>query len=216
MTQAIEIAMIGSGNVGGALGVRLARAGYAVTFGTRGDRDVGALLQRADGRAKAAGLTEAVRGADVVILAVPGGAAVQAVQGLGDLSGKIVVDCTNPLRWDAGPVWTPPPQGSNAAAIADAAPGARVIKAFNTFGAEFHDNPELGGGTGANVFVAGDDEDARATVAELAERAGFAPVDAGPLRNAAVLENVAILWIHLAMVGGRGRDFTVQLVPRGS
>ncbi|MCA9708889.1 MAG: hypothetical protein KDK70_23795, partial [Myxococcales bacterium] len=104
-------------------------------------------------------------------------------------------------------------EGSNSAALAAALPGARVIKAFNTFGAEFHADPSLPGG-GADVPIAGDDAEARQRVADLAESAGFTPIDAGPLRNAAVLENVAMLWIHLATVGGHGRSGAFKLVSR--
>jgi NADPH-dependent F420 reductase len=208
-----RIAIIGTGNVGGALGVRMSLAGYDVTFGTRRGAALEELVGRTGGRARTAALAEAVATASVVVLAVPGAAAVEAARGLGDLSGKIVVDCTNPLRWDAGPVWTPPAEGSNAAAIAAAAPGARVVKAWNTFGAEHHGDPDLGDGRRADVFIAGDDADARQVVAEIASRCGFSPVDSGPLRNAAVLENVAILWIHLATVGGRGREFVLGMYP---
>jgi len=124
-----------------------------------------------------------------------------------ELAGKVVVDCNNPLVWKEGPVWTPPPEGSLAAAIAHAAPGARVVKGFNTFGAEFHKEPGRAG-VPADVFLAGDDLEAKKLVTEVATQGGFHAVDAGPLRNASVLENLAMLWIHLATVGGQGRDFT--------
>ena len=146
-----------------------------------------------------------------MFLAVPGSAAVDVARGLAaELAGKIVVDCNNPLTWKDGPVWTPPAEGSLAAAIAKAAPGARVVKGFNTFGAEFHANPKLAG-VAADVFFAGDDAEAKKTLAEVAKQAGFSPVDAGPLRNAPVLENVAMLWIHLATVGGQGRNFVLHM-----
>src|SRR5207302_5113627 len=101
-----------------------------------------------------------------------------------------------------------------AAATAKAAPGARVVKGFNTFGAEFHADPNHAG-VPANVFFASDDAAAKKTVSEIATKAGFRPVDAGPLRNASVLENVAMLWIHLAMVGGQGRNCTFVMKERG-
>jgi len=64
------------------------------------------------------------------------------------------------------------------------------------------------------VFLASDDAEAKKTVTEIATSAGFNPVDAGPLRNAAVLENVAMLWIHLATVGGHGREFVFTMQKR--
>jgi predicted dinucleotide-binding enzyme len=125
----------------------------------------------------------------------------------------VVVDCNNPLVWKEGPVWSPPAEGSLAAAIAKVAPGARVVKAFNTFGAEHHADPKLTGKS-ATVFLAGDDADAKQVVSDVAVKAGFTTVDSGPLRNAAVLENVAMLWIHLATVGGQGRDFAFAMQRR--
>ena len=107
-------------------------------------------------------------------------------------------------------MWAPPPEGSLAQAIAKVAPKAKVFKAFNQFGAEHHGDPGLNG-TPATVFIAGDDAAAKKQLEEVSTKAGFHPVDAGPLRNAGVLENVAILWIHLAMVGGLGRGFTIEL-----
>jgi len=209
----MKIAIVGAGNVGGALGKRFTASGMSVTFGVKEGADLGALLAECGGKATAKPAKDAVKDADVVFLAVPGSVALEAAKGLGDLAGKVVVDCNNPIRWDAGPVWTPPPEGSLAAALAKALPGARVVKAFNGFGAEFHADPKIGGG-GVEVFLAGDDAAAKKAVSEIAERAGFTPVDSGPLRNAAVLENVAVLWIHLAMAGGRGRNIALRLLSR--
>jgi 8-hydroxy-5-deazaflavin:NADPH oxidoreductase len=208
MSTARKIAIIGAGNVGGSLGATFARAGLAVTFGVR--KEIPEALANAPG-AKAASPNEAAATADVVFIAVPASAAVQVAKDLAkDLEGKIVVDCNNPLTWKEGPVWAPPHEGSLAAAIAAAAPLARVVKGFNAFGAEIHAEPKKTGSP-ADVFYAGDDPDAKTVFAEIATRAGFHPIDAGPLRNAAVLENLAMLWIHLAMVGGHGRDVAFKL-----
>jgi NADPH-dependent F420 reductase len=212
--MAIQVAVIGAGNVGGNLGARISGSGLPVKFGVRSSTDVTKLLGRCAADATAGDPAEAARWGDVVILAVPGSAAVEVARSLAkELEGKVLVDCNNPLVWKEGPVWTPPAEGSLAAAIAKAAPGARVVKAFNTFGAEFHADPQLPGG-GAQVFLAGDDADAKKSVSEVATKAGFRPVDSGPLRNAAVLENLAMLWIHLATVGGQGRNFAFAMQSR--
>lgn len=208
------IAIIGTGNVGGALAVRLARAGYAVRLGAREGKDLSPLVAEAGPNARQDTLAGAAAAASVVILAVPGNAVVEAATALGDLGGKVVVDATNPVAWSGGPVWAPPAEGSNAATLAAALPGAHVIKAFNTFGAEFHADPALPGGP-VDVQIAGDDATARSTVGAIAQRAGFTPIDVGPLRNAALLESLAVLWIHLATVGGRGRNAAWKLVARG-
>jgi len=208
------IAIVGAGSVGGALAQRFAAAGHAIVVGTRdGGSEPTELLARLGDRGRAAPIPEAVDAAEVVVVAVPGAAAVDVAGSLGDTDGKIVVDCTNPLRWESGPVWTPPAEGSNAQAIAAGLPGARVVKAWNGFGAELHANPTLLGEP-VDVFLAGDDTEAKAVVSALAEASGFHPIDAGPLRNAALLENVAMLWIHLALVEGHGREVALSLVKR--
>jgi predicted dinucleotide-binding enzyme len=153
---------------------------------------------------------EASVDADLIVVAVPAGAAVEAVRAAGDLAKKALLDCTNPLRWDAGPVWTPPPEGSTSLALAAAFPNARVVKGFNHFGAEIQRDPALKPGP-ADAFFASDDAEAKAFVMSLAGPMGFRAHDAGPLRNSALLENLAVLWIHLAAVGGAGRDFAFRM-----
>jgi NADPH-dependent F420 reductase len=211
MTTANRISIIGAGNVGGNLGRTFAKAGLAVRFGVRPGSDTKALLEACGKDASASDPAEAATWGDVVFLAVPGTVAVDVARSLAkELAGKVVVDCNNPLVWKEGPVWTPPAEGSLAAAIAKAAPEARVVKAFNTFGAEHHADPKLTGKS-ADVFMASDDAAAKTMVSEVATKAGFTPIDAGPLRNAAVLENVAMLWIHLATVGGHPRNFAFAM-----
>jgi len=210
-----RVAIIGAGNVGGGLGIRLSNSGLPVRFGVRPGTDVKTVLEACKD-ATAVSPEEAAAWGQVVFLAVPGTVALDVARSLaGALAGKVVVDCNNPLIWKEGPVWTPPPEGSLAAAIAKAAPDARVVKGFNTFGAEFHKDPDRAG-VAAQVFLASDDAAAKKLATEVATTAGFRPVDAGPLRNAAVLENLAILWIHLATVGGQGRDFTFVMQTVGA
>ncbi|HEX8789764.1 MAG TPA: NAD(P)-binding domain-containing protein [Polyangiaceae bacterium] len=213
MSASTRVAIIGAGNVGGGLGIRLSQCGLAVKFGVKPGSDVKALLAQCKDASATAPEEAAVWG-EVVFLALPANVAVDLARSLAaSLRGKVVVDCNNPLTWQEGPVWAPPAEGSLAQAIAKAAPGARVVKGFNTFGAEFHKEPGRAG-VPAQVFLAADDAEAKKLVTEVAKQAGFDPVDAGPLRNASVLENLAMLWIHLATVGGRGRDFTFVTARR--
>jgi 8-hydroxy-5-deazaflavin:NADPH oxidoreductase len=206
----MNIGIIGAGNVGGNLGATFSKAGLSVKFGLKGDKDAKELLARCK-NATAGTVEEAVKFAEVVFLAVPGSVALQVARDLApQLEGKVVVDCNNSLTWKDGPVWAPQAEGSLTAAMQAAVPGAKVVKAFNGFGAEHHDNPEKSG-VPAPVFMAGDDAAAKKKVGEIASQAGFRAIDAGPLRNAGVLENVAILWIHLATVGGLGRDIVIDL-----
>jgi predicted dinucleotide-binding enzyme len=201
-----SIAIIGTGNVGSALGGRLVASGFKVTFGARDPKTT-----EVPKGAEVATVADALRRADVVFLAVPGGAAIDALRPGGELRGKVIVDCTNRVAMTPeGPVL---PKGeTNAEAIAHAFPGADVLKGFNTFGAEFHEDPRIDG-KAADVYLAGSDA-AKARVSAIARKAGFEPIDCGPLRNATLLENLAILWIHLAMKGGQGRGIAFKLLRR--
>jgi predicted dinucleotide-binding enzyme len=208
-----KVTIAGAGNVGSALARNLLRHGIEVQLAAS---DLGRAREAASalGNARAVELSALEGGVDALFLAVPAEAApavLEAARGLA--AGTIVVDCTNPLRWENGPVHTPPPEGSMAAHLAKRFPLLRVLKAFNTFGAEFHERPELAS-TAADLYLAGDDADARRSIAELARTLGYDPVDVGPLRNAAHLESLAIVWIHLATVGKRGREFAFKALAR--
>lgn len=212
------ITILGTGNVGRALAARLQAAGHALRFGVRQVEKARQELGPGFESSFVGAANEAVQGSAFVLVAVPAAAALGALTACdgatGALSGLIIIDATNPLRWENGPVWNPPAEGSMTAAIAAAFPHARVVKAFNHFGAEIQADPAMAHGA-ADAFVAGDDAATRQQVMAIVNSMGFEAVDAGPLRNAAVLENLAVLWIHLATVGGRGRQFAVRLEGRG-
>jgi len=210
----LRVTVVGAGNVGGNLGSRLSNSGLPVRFGVREGTDKKALLARCASDAAAVDPAAAAAWGEVIFFALPAQATVEVARSLAkELSGKVVVDCGNPASWKEGPVWAPPPEGSLAAAIAKAVPGAHVVKGFNTFGAEFHLNPEHAGKPAAQVLLASDDAEAKKKVGEVATQGGFRVIDVGPLRNAAALENFAVLWIHLATVGGRGRTFVFTTQP---
>lgn len=196
----MKIAIIGTGNVGSALARGFRRAGHDVLLGSRRpeDGEVRALAEETG--ASAARPDEAAARAEAIVLAVPWGAAQAAVEGLGDLGGKVLVDATNPL----GPGLALVAEPSGGELVARWARGARVVKAFNTIGAEVmesayrFDPPPV-------LFLAGDDGDAKETVALLAAELGFDPIDAGPLQRARHLEHLAVLWIHRAIATGDRR-----------
>jgi predicted dinucleotide-binding enzyme len=202
-----EVAIIGGGSVARALGASLARAGVPVRFGVRDPENVEALPR------PASPVAHATANAEVVLLAVPASVAGAALRPCRDLPGKVLVDCTNPLRWIDGPVWSPPAAGSVAAELARAYPETRVVKGFNHFGAEIQRDPTMPGGP-ADALFASDDPKAKQQVMDLARAIGFRAWDAGPLRNAALLESLAVMWIHMSSVGGMGRQFAVRLETR--
>jgi 8-hydroxy-5-deazaflavin:NADPH oxidoreductase len=208
----MNIGIIGAGSVGGTLGRRFSELGHSVTFGVR-DAAKG-VKGGAPAGARLVSVAEAGRVADVVILTVPGAAAPNAIRELSPPAGQVVVDATNPLASGAGGMRLDVgPNGESAAErLAAMAPAARVVKAFNTTGANNMANPVYGGEPTV-MFYAGDDRDAKATVHQLAAGIGFDAVDAGPLSRSRELEHLAFLWISLAY-GGMGRDIAFKLARR--
>jgi predicted dinucleotide-binding enzyme len=209
----LTITIIGTGNVGSALARNALRHGVAVQLAALDLAKTQAAATQLGAGARAVELAALREGTDFVFLAVPAEAAPAALEAAKLPDRTIIIDCTNPIRWDNGPVHTPPPEGSTTAQLAARFPRLRVLKSFNTFGAEFHDQPELAGAP-TDLYFAGDDSDAKQQLAALAKTLGYAPVDVGPLRNAAHLESLAILWIHLATVGQQTRNFAFQMIRR--
>jgi 8-hydroxy-5-deazaflavin:NADPH oxidoreductase len=208
------VTIAGAGNVGTALARNLVRHGIDVQLAALDLDKTRAAAAALGPRARAVELAALRDGVGLLFLAVPASAAPEVLDAAPQLAdGTIVVDCTNPLRWEAGPVHTPPSEGSMTAHLARRFPRLRLVKAFNTFGAEFHDQPQLAAGP-ADLYLAGDDADAKQRLGELARTLGYDSVDVGPLRNAQHLESLAILWIHLATVGQHGRDVAFKLLHR--
>lgn len=210
----MKIAIIGAGNVGGTLGKGWSKAGHEVIFGVRdtSDSKLKELLAAAGGRAKAASVKEAAASAEVAALTVPWGAAQDALKSAGSLKGKILLDCTNPLKPDLSGL-THGSTTSGGEQVAAWAPGARVVKIFNTTGAGNMGNPAYPGGPSVMLYC-GDDPDAKKTAAQLAADLGFDPYDAGPLQEARLLEPFALTWIHLAVFQKLGTNFAFRLVKR--
>jgi 8-hydroxy-5-deazaflavin:NADPH oxidoreductase len=210
----MKIGIIGSGNVGGTLGSRWAKNGHTVVFSSRnpGSAEMKRLIEGAGASARAASVNEAVVASEVILLATPWPATRDAVQRAGDLSGKILIDATNPLLQDLSglEVGTSTSGGEQ---VAGWAAGARVVKAFNTAGFNIMANPRFGGGS-ALLFYCGDDDAAKHHVAGLGSELGFDMQDAGPLRQARLLEPFALLWISLAFSPGHGREFAFQVMKR--
>jgi len=210
----MKIAVIGTGSVGGTLGSRWTQNGHRVVFVSRepeGDK-VQALLARSGPNASAtADSASACAEADVILLATPWTAVPEALVGAGDLSGKVLLDATNPIG--PGLALLTPAAGSGGEEVARLAPGARVVKIFNTTGWGNMADPVYAGEP-TSMFLCGDDAEAKGVAAALAEELGFAVADVGRLNRAHLLEAVAMTWITLAMVQGHGRDITFKIVKR--
>lgn len=209
----MKIAILGAGNVGGALGESWTRHGHEVYFGVRHPQaeKVLGVLKKCGPRARAETPADAVHSSEVVVNALSWPATKTVIESL-DLKGKVLLDCTNPLLPDLSglEVGTTTSGGE---LVAQWAKGAHVVKIFNTTGFANMLNPVYDGKS-VTMFYCGDDAGSKSTAATLARVIGFDPVDAGPLSNSRLLEPLAHLWVWLAIKGGVGRNFAFQIVKR--
>lgn len=205
--------VIGAGNMGAAFVQQLHAAGHSVSVTARSADKAAALAALYPG-VKAVPAAGAAADADVVILATGFADAVAALQGVGGLAGKVVVDITNPLTADFMGL-TLGHSTSAAEEIARAVPEALLVKAFNTLFAQvLAGGADLGNGQTASVFVASDSAPAKAAVTTLARSLGFATVDAGGLKNARYLEPLAGLNIYLGYGAGQGTSIAPTWVHK--
>jgi 8-hydroxy-5-deazaflavin:NADPH oxidoreductase len=212
----MKLAIIGAGDVGGTLGASWAKAGHEIFFGVTNPRSdkTQALLRAIGGTARAGTAAEAAAFGDVIVLATPWPATEGAIRAMGDLSGRVVLDCTNPLAMGPDGLSLEIGHGiSGGEKVQGWAAGASVFKTLNSTGFKNMAEPVFNG-VQSVMFVAGDDEAAKPKVMALVGDLGFEVVDAGPLRIARLLEPHAMLWIHLALNRGLGRDWAFALVRR--
>ena len=205
----MDIAILGTGNVGSALGPAWARAGHTIVYGSRtpDSATVRELVERTGTGARAMLPAQAAAEADTLLLATPWQVARDYVAGLGDLRGKVLLDATNAIRER--------PEGvrSTAELLARALPGTHVVKAFNAIGTAGMEDPRFGD-RAASLFMCGDDADAKGRVGRLAADLGFEVVDCGGLHAAEQLEHLARLWVHLAYGMEQGPDIAFGLLRR--
>jgi 8-hydroxy-5-deazaflavin:NADPH oxidoreductase len=204
----MHVTIIGTGNMARGIGSRVVAGGHDLTVvGKESDKaeavaaDIGG-----EGSVNTASTGDRIEG-DVVVLAVYYPDARAAVEQHSDqLAGKAVVDITNPLN-ETFDELVVPADGSATAELASLAPDARFVKAFNTtFANTLRTADEL------DVLIAGDDDDAKATVAELARAGGLNPIDAGPLKRARELEALGLLHIGLQGTLGTGFSSAIKIV----
>jgi 8-hydroxy-5-deazaflavin:NADPH oxidoreductase len=190
----MKIAVIGTGKIGSTLGGRWRAAGHEVVYGSRAGSGEG------PGGAPLTAVGDALTGADVVVLAVPGGAVAEVVAANGTaLAGKVVIDAAN--RFGG-------PAANSRAEIAAAAPQARYVRAFNTLGWEnFADPPP-----GAALFFAADPQ-ARPAAEELITAVGLEPVFAGDASASGTVDALLPLWFALVKRAGGDRRVALRIVP---
>lgn len=205
----MKIAVIGTGNVGGALATQWAKSGHTIYLGVRDVHQFKGKELLAVPGISALPVEEAVRASEVILLATPAMAAVEVARSLGDTTGKIVVDSMNIVKGRG-------PEGyrTTAQAILDHTHTRDVVKCFNTTGFNNMLNPRYGEQV-LDVFVAGDSERGKAAAIRLAKDAGFAECyDVGGNEHFELMEQFAWFWINLAMFRGLGREIGFKLLRR--
>jgi predicted dinucleotide-binding enzyme len=205
----MRIAVIGAGNVGSGFARAAVAAGHDVVLSAAGADKARAVAAEIGARA-AGSNTDAVEGAEVVLLAVPGTVAPAVAAEIAPaLGGGVIVDASNPLNETYSDLDIAGTSGAEA--VQQSAGAVPVVKAFNTVFASRYAAPTEDGRP-LQVLIAGDDADARARVAELASTLGFAAVDVGGLRLARSLEEIAFLNITLNATKGWAWQSAFQLV----
>lgn len=212
----VRIGIIGAGTVGSALARGLQGKGRTVVLGTPDPAEPRARRLAEQAGADLALPPAAAAGAEIVVLALPWPVAREAVGGLGDLAGKIVIDCMNPLGMVDGALALVVGHGTSGGEIlAGRLPRARIVKTLNQVGAEIMaDAARLP--HRPVMFMAGDDGRAKDSVARLLTDLGFEALDAGDLTKARLLEPFAMVWINQALLRGKGRHWAFAAVQARS
>jgi predicted dinucleotide-binding enzyme len=211
IANAETIAVIGTGNVAGALGPAFAEQGHTIVYGSRdpSSESAQALVARTGDNASVTNSSAAVVDAEIIVLAVPGMMVDEITRGLGDLAGKIIIDPTNPLSRTSDGFFVHASETSNTEIIQAAAPNSFVVKAFNTLNWKTMVDPASSGGP-VSIPLVGNDADAKQFVAGLVEGMGLDAIDVGPAQNARWVEGMLILWINNQYVNGPAFDFDLR------
>lgn len=198
----MKICVLGFGNVGSQLARLWSAAGHDLVAGLRAESKHVADAKKLDIEILEPPL--AVQSAEVIAFALPWQAVEATLQSVGPLDGKLLIDATNPLNSDLSVIV--PEAGSAGQQIAAWIPKARVVKAFNTIGAGCLGNAAF------DIYYCSDDMEAAEITRGLIEDTRMRPVSVGPLRNAGYLEQLAGLWIDLAVKGRIQGAFGFNLV----
>ncbi len=204
----MKIAIIGSGNVGGALAQQWVKAGHTVLIGAKfplSDKNIA--LATKIGEDRFTSIANAVQQCEGILIATPPTAIFEVMAEMGDVSNKIIIDASNAVRQK------PEPYETVYHALADKTT-AKAVKCFNTTGFENMLNP-IYNGEGIDMFMAGDSAEAKQVALQLALDAGFSTCwDFGKGDKVALLEQFALSWINLAIMQGHGRNMAFKVVKR--
>lgn len=210
----MKIGIIGSGRIGGALGKIWAAGGHQIMFsGSRDEQKLQALATKAGANASTGSPAQAAQFGDVVLLAVPWHQVDNAIASVKSLEGKILIDATNPLNPESTILeigWS----NSGGEEVARRAKGAKVVKAYNTVGANILESESRKFGDVTPVlFFCGDDAQSKSIVARLISDSGFEPFDVGGIQTSRFLEPMEQLWVEIAK-SGIGQEYVFSLLRR--
>jgi predicted dinucleotide-binding enzyme len=201
----MKVGILGSGDVAKSLARAFLTTGHSVKLGTRSPAKLRAFLKEAGAKASAGSLAQAAGFGEVVVLAVRGAAAEQAVKAAGasKLAGKVLIDVTNPLKFGPGavPSLFVGHTDSLGERVQRAASAARVVKAFNIVGNPYFFKPDFPGGP-PDMFICGEDADAKERVTAILTSFGWPVVDIGGISGARALESLCMLWVKSAFAIG--------------
>ena len=204
----MNIAIIGSGNVGGALAQQWIKAGHNVLIGAQfplSEKNIS--LATKIGEDRFAVVENAVRQCEVILIATPPEAILDILGKLGNVSGKVIIDATNVI------MKSPEPYKTVYHALAEKT-NAEIVKCFNTTGFENMLNPVYNN-QGIDMFMAGDSEKAKNIAKQLALDCGFGScIDFGKSDKVELLEKFALSWINLALIQGLRRDLAFKVIYR--
>lgn len=205
----MNIAIIGTGNVGGALATAFAKAGHTIFLGVRNNSDFKGTALLKNQNTLAYTVIEAVTKCEVIILATPATMTISICNSLGDTSGKVIIDTMNIVMGNGPEGYT-----NTTDAILANTQTRDVVKCFNTTGFNNMENP-LYHGMAIDSFVAGDSKKAKEVAKKLSDQVGFAEChDVGGNDKFNAMEQFGLFWINLALLQGLGRDIGFKLLKR--
>lgn len=205
----MNIAIIGTGNVGGALATKWAQKGHQIFLGVNDPGNFKGKELLNNPNTSVYSVKEAVQKAEVVLIATPATAAAEVARSLGDTTGRIIIDAMNVVMGRGPAGFT-----NTSDAILAHTQTRDVVKCFNTTGFNNMEDPVYNG-VAIDVFVAGDSIKGKEAAIQLAKDAGFAECyNVGGNDRFQLMEQFAFFWINLAMMQGLGREIGFKLLKR--
>jgi len=202
--EKVNVGVLGSGDVGRVLAGGFIKLGHDVKIGSRDPEKLREWVEKAGEHASAGTFEETAKFGDVIVLATLGTGAENAVRmaGLDNFTGKVVIDATNPLEHSSGlPKLSVGFNDSLGEQVQRLIPKARVVKAFNSVGNPHMIDPDFPNGP-PDMFICGNDDDAKKLVAQVCRHWGWGVIDLGGIESSRYLEPMCMVWVMHGIRGG--------------